>query len=411
MRPSSRTVALAVGAIVVVGLGVGLWRLAAPVQSGGSQASGPESTLDQVRDVLRARAARLANGDVEGYLKPLGPQARAVEEPIARRAVTVPLTSIGLVLNPPPSVSENAPAFRNVPVTLTFGYQGLPEDNPFSLAFVDTIEKVSGSWTETSSAVAPNQEQPMWALGPVRVSHSDHFLALSDPDLKRIPDALNLAETARGNLAKKLPLGIDQVQLMELAANSTQFDQVSGQTAPPDALAYETGDPGPAGAEVARHIVVDMSTLFGPTALVHSQELPPLVVFQHELGHLALTRYDGPATPNWVQEAAAEYLSGDRPMSDWKTGLAEGVFDRLSFAGLGAFPNIPAEAYPYVAAGADYLVQNFGATHFLDFYRGYKLQGGTADPTDTLLNREFGLDSQQLDANTRAWIRATVASG
>src|SRR5438309_653598 len=53
----------------------------------------------EVAAMLRQRAEALAAGDVEGYLRPLGPEARSSEGPIAQGALTVPLASIDLTLD------------------------------------------------------------------------------------------------------------------------------------------------------------------------------------------------------------------------------------------------------------------------------------------------------------------------
>ncbi len=58
----------------------------------------PESELfadprEPVQEMLQERARRLTAGDVEGYLRPMTPEARAVEEPKPTTRATIATNS------------------------------------------------------------------------------------------------------------------------------------------------------------------------------------------------------------------------------------------------------------------------------------------------------------------------------
>src|SRR5487761_1436811 len=111
----------------------------------GSEAPAAESSLEQVRDMLRQRSQALTHGDVDGYLRPMTAAARAFEVPIAQ---------FDLVFNPPADVSADAPAFTDVPVTATYRHTGLPDDNRFTIELLCSFARQDGSWLVTKSAPA-----------------------------------------------------------------------------------------------------------------------------------------------------------------------------------------------------------------------------------------------------------------
>ena len=405
---------IAAALVVLGGVGLVFWRVETPTTASPAAQGASVEPLEQARTMLRARASRLAAGDVDGYLQPLSASARAVEEPIARGAVAVPLAEFDLVLNPGPDVAATAEAFSGAPVDVVYRYKGLPDDNVFRFTITEDITLQDGTWRVTGSSVTPDQRTalPIWATGAVQVATSAHFLALSRPSAGDTSATLTLAEQARTRLVAKLPLVIDEVHLLVLASDQTEFDQIAGTPRAPGILGYAsfvfTG-----GLPQGRHMVIDVGALFGSASVLeHQTELQPIQVFQHELGHLALMRYIAPNVPGWVNEGAAMYLSGERRTEEWRSGLRLGIFDRLSVAQLSTASTLDVEAYPYANAAVLYLIATFGPEKFFEFYGSYKAQdtGGGSNPTQTLMRRDFGIDESTLDIRTRAWIRAAVGA-
>ena len=407
----------------------------------GSEAPAAESSLEQVRDMLRQRSQALTHGDVDGYLRPMTAAARAFEEPIARGTRSVPIAQFDLVFNPPADVSADAPAFTDVPVTATYRYTGLPDDNRFTIELLCSFARQDGSWLVTKSAPAsppggndtghgvpanggPSENLPPWATGAVVVSRTAHFLALSRPGLPHLAESLALAEQARARLIGRLTLVPDPVWLLLLARDAPEADGMGPQAFPRGALAYASYSFIDAGLPAERSMTVDLEFLFGrgtgaqPT--VHGLGVAPVEVFQHEMGHLALTRYDSPNTVSWVREGAAMYLSGERRFAQWKEGLRDNLFAQVSFADLTSVAGLPGAVYPYANAAVDYLVEAHGPAQFFTFYRGFKDLAGREGRTGSapsesdasiLLQRIYGITDRQLDTLTLDWMRRQVASG
>jgi hypothetical protein len=392
------------------------------------QASKGQTEEDRRRgaaqEMLERRARRLAARDLNGYLAPLSPEARVVEEPIARGALAVPLATIELVLGP--AVSEPG-RLRSAKVEFVYRYQGLPDDNPFRLGFIYDLEQRDRSWSVASAKLDPQVVPPIWATGPVQVAHSPHFLVLHRPGLGRVAVATSLAEQARAQLGSRLTLQADERHLLLLAGGASEVAALVGP--PGEAIAYARstvlGDPPrPAG----RDMIVNLSRALGPArARVHGRaeepEVSPVKVFQHELAHLALFRFTGASTPDWVVEGAAMYLADERRAQSWAAYVRGRLLDapEFSLANLDRQADLAAVQYPYANAAALHLVERAGPATFFEFYRSFQdadfndgdrqSPGPDHDPevTNRLLRRYYQLDLGELERQVDGWIRAVVA--
>lgn len=354
--------------------------------------------------MLRDRAQRLLAGDVAGYLAPLEAAARATEEPIARGATAVPLTSVDLVLTSGTPGAEGE--YRDASVDFLYRYRRLPANNVFRFRMTYRIETREGTPVVLSSALDPALPLPIWATGPVEVQRSPHFLVLSRPGLG-IGRLLDTAEQAQADLLPKLTIEPDPVHLLVLARDDHEYAGLLGQAPATEgttaislavARAYYAGR----GPE-ARDMVVNVAAVFGPTSVPYEgrSSVTPAEVFQHELGHLALLRFNSALTPGWVIEGAAMYLSGEQRRDSWREDLQSG-FAGLSIATLDE-TDLPAEAYAYANAAVLYLVEQFGADKFWDFYQHIRRNG-----LERTLRLLYDLDERQLDDRVRAWIRRNV---
>ena len=370
----------------------------------------PPSALTGIRAMLEQRASSLLRGDVAGYLQPLGPGARAVEEPIARGAISVALSDISFVFIPKPDVDTEAPVIRAVPIDLVFTYKALPPDNRFALTYLYDIERQGPSWVITRSQPDVGT-LPIWATGPVQVGTSPHFLALSRPGLGNTGQALALAEQANSAIVPKLALETDPVHLLVLARDHRQLEEVAGRPEPTGVLALADFTSTGEGVGRQRQMIVDMTAVLGAEATrrvkLHESELTPGQVFQHELGHLALSRYFSTKIPGWVKEGAAMYLSGERRTLSWSEGAQARTFDALSFVELSKSQTLTgADGYAYANAAVLYLVQTFGPERFWGFYSDFARRDEDAIG---LLTKDYGIDEPQLDNRTRAWIASPSA--
>ncbi|MEX2620009.1 MAG: hypothetical protein WD250_07300 [Egibacteraceae bacterium] len=421
------------------------------------QAAPELGPAQDVQALLDTRADALAAGDLEGFLAALDPPARAVEGPLADQAQAVPLAELRLRLREATFDRrdvDGAPVLvaDNAKVDVVFRYEGLAEDNPFSFRLRSDFEQRDGAWrVADSQIVVPDTETPvpmppMWASGPVAVARSEHFLALHRPGLAEPGRVLDLAEQARAQLVPQLTLEPAPTHVVQIAADDAEFAEIRNPAGPPRAIAvasYHYPEPDYARSRVpqSRHVSVNLAAVLAeqlppeeradpghdmadaPPDGGHEFEpdVTPVQVFQHELAHLALSRFTRPSTPVWVAEGGAMALAGEQRTGVWRRGLEADAFDDMTFLRLSRRDpgmGLTSAEYAYVNAAVSWLVDEFGVERFWAFYRDFKefTQGSAgnpleqvhADATHRLLFRLYDMGEEQLDERARQWMRAAV---
>lgn len=428
-----------------------------PLDSG--SAPGPRQAVDSM---LRERAKALTAGNVDGYLAPMTPEARAVEEPIARGTTSVPIAEVNLLMDEA-DFDDAGTAVSAARIDFIYRYEDLPEDNLFRFRLLYDLELRDGSWMVTNAKHDERKTPlPIWARGPVAVASSPHFLALHRPGTGRVDESLKLAEKARGKLLEGLTLQPDGKHVLLLAKDQAEYEDMAGEGAGASlalvSYIFRSSTANPTRAE-ARQMVVNLAAVLddparkadvGPehgSALGDEDpgqdddedigpeipddlmakleaELVPAQVFQHELGHLALSRVTRESTTGWVVEGGAMLLADERRAGSWQLGQQFGIYDEITFAGLSGESNLSnAITYAYANAAVSYLVETFGEKKFWDFYRDFKeyeptgsmeahpLEELRADATHRLLRRIYDMNEEQLDEKTREYIKKANSRG
>lgn len=385
-----------------------------------------ESPRGPVQVMLRERAERLLAGDVEGYLAGLGPQARAFEEPIARTAVTLSLDKIDMTVGEA-TISDDGTRFRNALVILKVSFKELPPDNPFRVRFFYDIDRQQdGSFLVTGSAFAPPTQYPLpplWATGPVELTRSEHFLVMARPGA-RVAEATERAEEGLARLLPKLTLEADDRHLFVLARDAEEYRLIAGEgrvgTVAYSSVFYLRVKSGVFRPE-ERYMGADLETLSqtGQVRLERSSELFPVsVVLQHELAHLALSRFTRLCTTPWVVEGAATLLAEEDRAAEWKLLVAGAELDTLLLN-----PPPPQRLdLAFTNAAVLYLVETHGAGKFFDFYQNFKnlpeplglctgrVEDVRSELDERLLRRYYRLTVEELEGFTRQYIRKAVAT-
>jgi len=410
------------------------WRWAATLVAGAAAAAGcgggegPEPVAnprDPVRVMLRERAEALNADDLDGWLAPVAPEARAFEEQVGRGALAMPLARVDLTLAEA-DVGPGGARFARASITLVHRYEGLPEDNVFRFHVRSDVELRDGRWVVTASGPDPDAPNPppMWATGPTDTARSPHFLALFRPGLPGVPELLDKAERSRRRLLPRLTLEPDAAHLIVLARDQPEYESLGGKEG---SLAYASGTyRTPSGGYLERvenrEMYVNLAAVDAPGP--EERDRPDGlhgVVFEHELGHLALSRFDRAQTPLWVSEAGAMQLAEERRIDDWKRIVDGNLFESLglSFGPMSRDESIDGAEYAYANAGASYLIEAFGIDRFWDFYQNFKALGATmtdvpamrAEGAQRLVRRYYGFDLDELDRRTRDHMREAVAAG
>lgn len=413
-----------------------------------------------VDEMLRQRAKALTAGDVEGYLAPMSPEARAVEEPIANGSKAVPLADVSLLMDEA-DFNDASTAVTRARIDFIYRYKDLPPDNLFRFRLVYRMERQDGKWIVTESTHDERKSPlPVWATGPAAVASSPHFLAIHRPGTTRIDEALKLAEEARTKLLEGLTLKPDDRHVLLLAKDVAEYEAMAGAEVGGSlaitSYIFRSSAGSPTRAE-SRQMVVNLGAVlddpnkkadlgpahgsqFGtggsdgeddeddgpviPEDLLKKldAELVPAQVFQHELGHLALSRVTRESTAGWVAEGGAMLLADERRLGSWQLGQLAGIYDKISFTELSEDGNLSdGITYAYANAAVFYLVETFGEKTFWDFYRDFKeyeptgsreahpLEELRADATHRLLRRIYDMDEEQLDAKTREYIKKAIS--
>ncbi len=374
-----------------------------------------------VQLMLRERAKRLLAGDVEGYLAALSPEARAFEEPIARVAVTLPLSKIDLTVGEA-TISDDGSSFRNASVTMQYSFKELPADNPFRLRFLYDIERRQEGWVVTKSQfiLPPDAPPPppLWPFGPVEITRSPHFLVMARPGVSSVAEITDQAEKAYAELRPRLTLTPDDRLLLVLATDRKEYMDNYGDEGSV-ALARHpfivtAGHPARPEERLAMANLQALSEV-GEVKLEQSlRPVQPDEVFRHELAHLALSRFTRPCTNGWVAEGGAMLLAEEHAVrsAEWRAIVAA---DEL--AGLRLNPNEPPLDYAFAYAAALYLVEKGGSEKFFDFYQNFKNlpeptllcsgQVGTVRSRldERLLRRYYRIGVEDLEGFTREYIR------
>jgi len=403
----------------------------------------PATAVEDVRSMLRARARLLVDKDVAGYLRPVTGEARTLEEAIARGAAAVPLAFVNATFNPSGRAEPDATEFRDAELELVFGYEGFPKDNRFRFALRYDLELIDGLWTITASRHEPQPgvqgvgeaeegsaaadaearfenrlPLPVWARFPLEATQSEHFLVLHPPGLAEAAQVVELAEQARAQLAPRLRFGsADTIQLVVVARDRDEYEAFLEADRGADSVALVSLIYIPFAPPEGRQMIVNLDRVLGRDERLvgHSGAATSVEILQHELAHLALSRVDSLFTPSWVQEGAAMYLAGERRLDEWTDGLADGTFADVSVTGFGEDTNLSRSAdYAYVNAAVSYLVAEFGAERFWDFYVRFQPVVDSVVSDDSVGNfvveSVYGIDLPELDRRTREWMAAAVAA-
>lgn len=388
---------------------------------GGGGSGTDDSPAGQVRAMLRQRATLLVKGDVDGYLEAVAPAAMATERPIAEGAAAVPLSYANVSFHPQGAGKSTATRFDDADVEVVVRYEGLPPENLFRFRLRYDLERRGSTWAITESSFGDDEvPPPLWTTGAVESRRTEHFLALYRPGLAVVDAALAAAETARDGLAERLEnLESDPVHLVVLAASEEEYNGLSGEETSPSEVAAAVFLFRSISRPEERHMIVKAHRLVEVGASSVSDdgaELPATLVFQHELAHLALTRHDGPYTPGWVNEGAAMYLAGERRVDTWRVAMNEGLFDDVSIQAVADEEGLADSLeYAYANAAVLYLVEEFGAERFFEFYTAFRPLLPSAEfdqgPTDATLLQRYDMTTSQLDEKTRAYIERALAAG
>lgn len=379
----------------------------------------------QVRALLEQRAEALNAGDMAGYLSPVVPQSRDVEEFMAQRLLELPVHDVEFKVADPP-VGGELPETR-LRAELRYRFVQTADANTFSIPI--TYGFRDGLDGPVLDEVSIEDDLPPWFGAHTGVTTNEHFVALHRPDAEGVRQVLQVAQAARAELQQTLPFDLDERVVMVLARDDLDYQQVTGrdllEELPRVAQSVSRFAVTPERYVAhSRHMVLNVDRL--------AREGTGLQTFKHELVHLALAPVTRPITPGWVTEGAAMYAAGQRP--NWTKRVTTGSFESLSFEALSSRSSFGGPGpvgdragleYAYAAGAAYYLTEKHGEDAFWSFYRafadvsphtiygnlpgqGFPAEGPleelTVSTTAGIVRQHFELTMQELDTAVRDYI-------
>lgn len=375
----------------------------------------------QLLDLLRRGGRALAAGDRAGWLAVAAPEAQGQLAQLAQRVAGLPLDSLSLEPDPKAALQPAADGWlHGVPVLVRYQLSGVPADNTFTGELRGDFAPAAGGWRV--AALRAGAGAPFWALGPVEVHRSDHFLLLTRPQNERATRRL-LAETETA-YARLAAAGwpLEACYVGHVTATTAEFEQLAGRdehTAGVAAWRYDVID-----EQVtiySRAFYLNGAALDRPGA---AEERQTTII--HELVHLVLADDTRPLTPAWLTEGLAVEASGETTPEALSALVAHGLervdlvaltrAERLGLPRSGLTTDRRQGRYEYDYSGAvvAWLEATYGIDALFGLLHAYReWPPGVAEPsaderqevTAQLLASRLGLSLEQLDAAVKATLR------
>lgn len=401
-----------------------LCRSASGSDDGGELA---QFAAEEIQDLLDAHGAALVARDRAAFLAavdPTAPEFMASEAALFDRFAGVPLADWSYVLGRYPCQPTLDPRFERygapvLAIEVQIGYQlaGIDPEPTYADRVLTIVDRGDG-WTIGSDADRPelNTAFPaeIWEFGPVVATAGSHGTVFAHP---------GNAEQVAGYVAL-----VDQAVSMVSAVWGTDWSQQVAVVAPETAeeMAALIGEPITVDFDaVADADAVDLDegiafrqrVIVDPEAVVRLDAAEELLLLAHEITHIASAGTTASATPIWMIEGLAEYVSlrdsGWSPAARAWT-LADEVRAGAIPADLPtdadfADPNRYVQAYDMAWLACQLIAERVGPEGLVRMYRAV---GDGADPArtvDSWLQTELGLSRADFVATWQQYLVAQLA--
>ena len=396
-------------------------------------AASTETTFVDLTRLLDEEARALLVSDVDAYLSTLVPSAHAEGRALLERRQPVPLASYELQIAPDATLdTAGTGVLRDVEVDVHYSLRDVPGDSRFIGSLRYDFQRDGTRWK--IRAVAPGQTPPFWQTGDVLLHTTEHFLIFARPTLVQELTVLEQEAEAAYEALRDRGLALEPRYVAYFAATTEDFRTLTGRSTGVVGVAfwqYEVN--GDAFAVLSRAFYLNAAAFADRTADARRATIT------HELVHLTLADQTRPFTPAWLKEGIAVYFEDQDVVAARRQLINSGMLEQFSLATLtpnGSLldhaeqPDRIGYAYVYGGAAIEYLVQRFGEAAVLALYRSYTeipadevrtmmpaaiAEDGTdgsaivversAARTDEVLVRFFGMNTVQLDAAVKEWLR------
>lgn len=414
----------------------------APGQSRKRQRRASETADAELRTalqhVLDRHAKALEQYDGAAYLDTFIAAVRSREQPHFNNIRSLPLSAVELRLGEVVASRQGDPALQTT-AQLRYGLDGQPPDNPFVHELRLVWRRQGAGWRLADMEDLGDRPVP-WRVEALSVHRSHHFLLVTEG--RRGEPLVDLAADAEAAYASLYRQGLPLAQgyFVHLVTDRQLFARLAGR---PSALGVAVARQSVDGGRVvvdSRAFFVNGSVFLAGRGEAARHDLRRVTV-THELVHLALAEHTRPFTPIWLKEGAAVFFSEDLTYDGNRAFVQRGL-DGIDLARLTKAPVLgqhdlggqrTADEYIYAGNLVSYLVDLKGKQALVDFYAsfaelpahelatialgeralagsrnvdGASLSGKLAARLGKRqLQRHYGLEVPQLEADLAAWLR------
>jgi hypothetical protein len=253
----------------------------------------------------------------------------------------------------------------------------------------------------------------LWEFGPIITRESEHFLYVSQRDLSGAADRiLEACERALARVRERWPLRWPERVPVFAPSTTEELRRIIQATFDLDvfvAFAYSGLDRAE-GWDLVGHRVI----LNWPNFSRYSDETQEDIL-THELLHIATREYNGPAVSAWVDEAVAEWVSGDVDTFNLVQRVEDGTFDQelpRDFEFITGTDSNILTSYEESSAAARFAVQRFGVDALAQFYRRVgrpRVAAGTSRyHVGAAMRAAWGISFTAFEDRWADWVEQTV---
>ncbi len=389
-----------------------------------------QDPLAAIQDLLDRRAEAMVEGDLEVFLATVEPADAGFA--LRQRRLFEGFRRLGLAsyelrltdalwpeLTTSREVSRYGPSAdpRILHVEERYrleGYDRAPALEDLFLTFVRRGEEWLVASDTDLDDVALYSGRKLWELGPIVTRESEHFLYVSHPDQAEAASRiLEASERALDRVGDRWPVPWPERVPILAPSTTEELRRMIQATFDLDVFVAfaASGVDRAQGWSVVGHRVI----LNWPTFSAFSDETQEDIL-THELLHVATRGTVGPATPSFVEEGIAEWVSEDDDAQYLGPRVEAGTFDRAlpedhEFR-TGSNEDI-LTSYEESAAWGRFAVEGYGVDEVAEFYRLLgrpRVAAGTWEyHVDRAARAAFGQSFETMEDRWAAWVERTLA--
>ncbi len=365
-----------------------------------------ESLRDAALALIATREKALVDGDREAFLATVDPDAQDFARTQARwwdNVAQLPATDFALELGDEGVMTRvSGDGDLQLPVDFTMRLEGFDQraaTQPLIYTFVgDEDEVLLTSDRNVQSDAYTGWRPAPWDVTDIVVEQTDEVLGIFDEETAGSADVVvEAAGAALEHVDALVPDWAGRVTVYTIS-DLDALDAMSLMD-----VSRTAGVAFPVPVHPGRRAVAAYRIVLNPAST--QDAFSRRVLLRHELTHVALGEADD-HSPQWLVEGAATYVAGSsQPVAERKRRRARDLGDARDPQlrdGRDFYQVEPAASYTLAGIVCDYLATTRGPDTLWELMAAFRARK-RAD-TDQVLEREVGVDADQLTTDALAWL-------